>query len=177
MSDKKWKPSLPGNPTMEQVVLQGILNTQTEEQPDVFAIANRHLNQTSFLDNRHNIIFGAMCRLHQQGRQIEILGLMNELAAWEEVDAAGGVEYLLHLDSFHHNTSNWEVAVLKVAENAIRREMIQIGHKLSEKPFRTSIDVFDLLFEIQDDLLDIVRDHIGQDRIQKLIQKYKKLAA
>ncbi len=127
------------------------------------------LRADDFYDNRHQLIFGAMIRLYEHHKPVDLLTLSNELKKKTELDEAGGTTYLTELTNQVPTAAHAEQYSEMVVQSAIRRRLISASAKITELSFDEDKTVGELL-EIAESFLFAVSDKSNRQELISLEQ-------
>jgi replicative DNA helicase len=116
----------------EQAVLGGLMldNTVWDDIVDVLATED-------FYRAEHQLIFQAMLRQSEANSPVDALTLVESLNSLNELDNAGGPEYLGELASNARGTANIHAYADIIRERAILRRLISVAHKIADNSFNT----------------------------------------
>jgi replicative DNA helicase len=107
------------------------------------------LTPECFYVDAHQRIFRAMLQLHAKSSPVDLLTVVEQLKANEELEMVGGPYYVTKLTNSVVSTANIDAHMRIVYEKYLQREIIRLcGETLSEA-YEDSADAFELL-----DLLD-----------------------
>ena len=116
----------------EQAVLGGLMldNTVWDDIVDVLATED-------FYRAEHQLIFQAMLRQSEANSPVDALTLVESLNSLNELDNAGGPEYLGELAGNARGTANIHAYADIIRERAILRRLISVAHKIADSSFNT----------------------------------------
>ena len=116
----------------EQAVLGGLMldNTVWDDIVDVLATED-------FYRAEHQLIFQAMLRQSEANSPVDALTLVESLNSLNELDNAGGPEYLGEWASNARGTANIHAYADIIRERAILRRLISVAHKIADNSFNT----------------------------------------
>ncbi len=124
--------------------------------PDILTV----IKPRDFYEERHGVIFSAMCSLYDQHKPIDLLTLTNELKATKKLKEIGGAPYLTELTNFVPTASHAKAYAEIIEKASIRRRLIEAGSEISSKAFEDDANVDDLigaaekkLFEVSDKIV------------------------
>jgi len=120
--------NLPYNQEAEQSVLGAVLIKQEvlHSLTDLLSPGDFHLPQ-------HNMIFAAMVDMYEADEPIDLVTLTNTLIGLKQLNDSGGVPYLTQIASSVPTAENAVHYAKIVRENALRRQIILLGHTLATK--------------------------------------------
>ena len=116
----------------ELAVLGGVMldNTVWDDSVDV-------LGAEDFYRAEHRLIFEAMMRQSEANSPVDALTLVESLNSLNELDNAGGPEYLGELAGNARGTANIHAYADIIRERAILRRLISVAHKIADSSFNT----------------------------------------
>ncbi|MCH2355909.1 MAG: replicative DNA helicase, partial [Pseudomonadales bacterium] len=116
----------------EQAVLGGLMldNTVWDDIVDVLVAED-------FYRAEHRLIFEAMMRQSEANSPVDALTLVESLNSLNELDNAGGPEYLGELAGNARGTANIHAYADIIRERAILRRLISVAHKIADSSFNT----------------------------------------
>ncbi len=116
-----WRKSLPHNTEAEKSVL-GAMIRSIEKRHEGFGL----LDVSDFYEKNenHRAIFSAMVRIDKRGEPIDAQSIINELINANELDVAGGPEYLSELVDSSITFSNFKNYVQMVLDQALLRKFL-----------------------------------------------------
>jgi replicative DNA helicase len=116
----------------EQAVLGGLMldNTVWDDIVDVLAAED-------FYRAEHQLIFQAMMRQSEANSPIDALTLVESLNNLNELETAGGPEYLGELAGNARGTANIQAYADIIRERAILRRLISVAYNIADSSFNT----------------------------------------
>jgi len=124
---------------------------------------SEHVTTKDFYDKRHATIYGAMIRLFERHKPVDLLTLTDELKKKDELDAVGGASYLTDLTNYVPTAAHAEAYAEMVAQKAIRRRLIKASSEISELGFDEDQDVQELLSRAEQELFSVSDQSLKQD--------------
>lgn len=140
---------------LEEAVLGSIM-LDTEAFDTVASI----LTADCFYMEVHQRIFSAMQRLSSKNQPIDMLTVVQELKASEEIELVGGPFYITKLTNNVTSSVGNETYCRIILQKFIQREIIRIGGDMIQAAYEESTDAFDLLDTTEETLLSIGQKHI-----------------
>ncbi|MCO6496662.1 MAG: replicative DNA helicase [Chitinophagaceae bacterium] len=150
--------------------------------------AFEHLKPECFYVEAHQKIFAAMQALQQKNFPIDLLTVVEELKAREELELVGGAYYITKLTNSVVSSAHIEIHARIILQKFIQRELIRVSNEIIGEAYEDSTDVFDLLdisesklFEISNNYLRSETESIGSvlvetvKRIDELRDKEEEL--
>ena len=129
----------------EQAVIASILidNNAAEE------IIN-NLNADDFYQPAHKVILGALHNLNKKGQALDLVTLFSQLTDENNIEKAGGIEYISELVNTVPNAANADKYIDILKEKAALRSLISAGSQISSLGYEVSEDVEILIDKAQD---------------------------
>lgn len=134
---------------VEQAVLGAVMM-----DADAFAKSRDHLTAEAFYDSRHQHIYAACQRLHNDGRRIDLHSVSQELRSMRCLETVTLV-YLAETTASVTGGANVEYHSLVVLEHYMRRRIMQLSDNLKRKASAFSEDVYDTQEYAEQQLLEI----------------------
>ena len=127
--------TLPTNLEAEQAVLAAIfINNRAMERISDF------LRPEHFSHPAHAEIYKLALRLSAEGQNFDIITIKNYLDQQGILESVGGVDYLTQLAGAGVTVVNVEQYARIVYDNAMRRELINLGQEITENAFVEDLD-------------------------------------
>lgn len=139
MSTIVWGRVPPQARELEEAVLGAIMLDR-----EGFEIASEIVTAESFYVEANQLIFKACDRIFKRSDPIDILTVVEELKASEQLDAVGGPYYVTKLTNSVVSAANIETHARIVVQKFIGRELIRIAGEIIGEAYEDSTDVFDL---------------------------------
>ena len=139
----------PHNLDMERALLCSALI-----DPNGMARVVEVVDEKSFYDRRHNLIFAAMIRLFSSASPIDVLTVSEELERSKDLEAVGGDPYLAGLSMDVATSTHIEHYARIVSERAALRALISSSTQVAYEAYEAG-DVKDLLDRAMQQLFDI----------------------
>lgn len=138
----------------EQAVLGGLMldNTEWDNIADM-------LMPEDFYRNEHRLIFAVMTTQGEANSPIDVVTLVEALDSLNELDAAGGLDYLSELSGNARGTANIKAYADIIRERAVLRRLISVANTIADSGYNTggrkSAEILDQaeqeVFRIADD--------------------------
>ncbi len=135
---------------VEEVVL-GALMLESDSFIKVYDV----ITADSFYVPAHRIIYQAIANLFLQNEAIDILTVTEELKHMNKLDEAGGAYYISKLTNKVSSSENLNYHALIIQQKFIQRELAKITGEFNRKAYSDEYDVFELISELQNKLLQI----------------------
>jgi len=155
--DTVFQKGLPANADAERFVLGAIL---LEDAAFVSVAAT--LDADDFSLESHRRMFLRMAELSARGERIDRLTLANELMRHSQLEAAGGLSYLISLDDGLPRLFNLDSYVRIVKDKALLRRIIMTSQGLIDKCMMGEEEPVSILATAEDSLLRLGDAQTGQ---------------
>jgi len=127
----------------EQAVLGGLMQDNT-----AWDNAAELLQTEDFYRHEHQKIFDVMQRQVEAERPIDVVTLVESLDNLNQLESAGGIEYLTDLASHARGTANITTYARIISERATLRTLISVSNEIADNAFnpagKEAADVLDL---------------------------------
>lgn len=135
--------SLYYNEEMEKSVL-GAIMLEPESIYDVITF----LTPEAFYSETHKKIFSAIYEMHREAEKIDLLTVTERMRKRGELEEVGGPTYITSLTSSIATAKHIEYHARIVYQTYVQRQATQFGHDVFKKAQDPTIDVNDLIDEI-----------------------------
>ncbi len=160
MTDKRTAKIPPQNLDAEKSLIGAVLIDE-----EVMADVSENVKAIDFYDKNHGIIFGAMIRLFEKHKPVDLLTLTDELKRKDELDAIGGSTYLTELTNYVPTAAHAATYAEMVAQKAVRRRLIHASADISELGYDESTTTQELLEQAEAELFSVSDQSIKQDLV------------
>lgn len=160
MTDKRTAKIPPQNLDAEKSLIGAVLIDE-----EVMADVSENVKAVDFYDKNHGIIFGAMIRLFEKHKPVDLLTLTDELKRKDELDAIGGSTYLTELTNYVPTAAHAATYAEMVAQKAVRRRLIHASADISELGYDESTTTQELLEKAEAELFSVSDQSIKQDLV------------
>ena len=160
MTDKRTAKIPPQNLDAEKSLIGAVLIDE-----EVMADVSENVKAIDFYDKNHGIIFGAMIRLFERHKPVDLLTLTDELKRKDELDAIGGSTYLTELTNYVPTAAHAATYAEMVAQKAVRRRLIHASADISELSYDESTTTQELLEQAEAELFSVSDQSIKQDLV------------
>lgn len=143
---------------LEEAILGAIML-----EKGAFGVVAEILKANCFYVETHQRIFAAMQSLVQKNMAIDMLTVVEELRAREELDLVGGPYVVAKLTNAVVSSANIEVHARIVLQKFIQRELIRISGEIIGDAYEEGTDVFDLLDLAESKLFEITNNHLRKN--------------
>lgn len=121
------------------------------------------VSENDFYEVRHQKIYGAIKKLYESHRPIDVLTLADELRNSGNLDRVGGPSYLTELTNFVPTAAHVIEYAEIVATKAMRRRLIKASQDISTYGYDESADLQALIEQAESRLFEVSQQHIKQD--------------
>lgn len=132
---------------------------------EVLADVSEHVSPQDFYEKRHAIVFGAMMRLYEKHKPVDLLTLTDELNKKDELDSIGGSAYLGELTNYVPTAAHAEAYAELVATAAVRRRLIKASSDIAEMGFDEDTSTQELLEKAEAELFSVSDQSLKQDLV------------
>ena len=121
----------------------------------------------------HQLVYRALVDMRQSGKPIDLVLLREELKLRNQLDAVGGVEYLVALAEGVPSAANAQYYAQIVRDKAMLRELIVAGTEMVQEAFDTRDAAGEVLDRAENRVFQIASQHIGDEAVtlNSLLQK------
>lgn len=130
---------------------------------EVLADVTELVTAKDFYDKRHSTIYGAMMRLYERHKPVDLLTLTDELKKKDELTTIGGSSYLTELTNYVPTAAHAEAYAEMVAQKAVRRRLIKASAEISELGFNEDTTTQELLEKAEAELFSVSDQSLKQD--------------
>jgi replicative DNA helicase len=123
------------------------------------------LTKESFYSEANQMVYAAMQRLAQRSQPIDVLTVVEQLRANDELEKVGGAHYVTGLTNKVVSTANIHAHARIVLQKFLQRRLIQVCGQMINDAYEDSEDVFDLLDRAEENICAIGRDNIQGDTL------------
>ncbi|MFI5239915.1 MAG: replicative DNA helicase, partial [Gemmatimonadales bacterium] len=156
----------PYSEAAEQAVLSAMLLDS-----DALLRATEYVDESMFYRESHRRVFRAMVALSERGEVIDPLTLTEELSRKNELEAAGGREYIGYLVDVVPTAANVEYHAKIVREKALRRRLIEVSTSIVSEAFDSALPAAELLDAAEHSIFEVnqSRGTEGFTRVKELM--------
>ena len=146
--------------------LLGAIMLSDEAMAEILMI----LKPDDFYEKRHQTIFGAMTRLYDDHKPIDLLTLTAELKSQKKLKEIGGAPYLTELSNFVPAAAHAKSYAEIIERAATRRKLIKAGNNIAEKAYAEDANVNELVGEAEKELFEVSdkivkSDYVAMDQL------------
>lgn len=160
MSDKAAAKIPPQNIDAEKSLIGAVLIDE-----EVMADVSENVNANDFYEKNHALIFGAMLRLFEKHKPVDLLTLTDELKRKGELDVIGGSAYLTELTNYVPTAAHAATYAEMVSQKAVRRRLIRASADITELGFDESTSTQELLEKAEAELFSVSDQSLKQDLV------------
>lgn len=130
---------------------------------EALADVSEHVSPDDFYEKRHGLVFGAMMRLYEKHKPVDLLTLTDELNKKDELETVGGSAYLGELTNYVPTAAHAEAYAELVAAAAVRRRLIKASSEITELGFNEDTTTQELLEKAEAELFSVSDQSLKQD--------------
>jgi len=135
----------------EQSVLGGLMLDN-----NTWDVVSEIVSEELFYRHDHRLIFRMMTKLINLQQPIDVVTLSEELDRTGDLEAAGGLDYLIELARNTPSTSNLRAYSVIVRDRALLRQMISVSQEIADSAFETEgRDAQEILNEAEQRIFEI----------------------
>ena len=113
----------------------------------------------------HQLIYQVLVDMRQAGKPIDLVLLKDELAQRRQLEAAGGVEYLVALAEGVPSSANAQYYVQIVRDKAMLRDLIVAGTGMVQEAYETTDDAPQVVDRAENSVFQIASQQVGQEAV------------
>lgn len=119
------------------------------------------IRSEDFYQRTHQVIFEAMMEVYERREPIDIITLSNQLKASNQIDAAGGVEYLSHLVDIVPTAANTQYYARIIKEMSLRRKLIHEVSQISNEAFEVSGELDQFIDSVEQRIFKVSESRVN----------------
>ena len=132
---------------------------------EVLSDISEHVKPNDFYDKRHSLVFGAMMRLFERHKPVDLLTVTEELKRKDQLETVGGSAFLTELTNYVPTAAHAESYAEIVAQKAVRRRLIKASSEISEMGFDEETTTQELLERAEAELFSVSDQSLKQDLV------------
>lgn len=132
---------------------------------EVLADVAQNVKPHDFYDKNHALIYGAMIRLFEKHKPVDLLTLTEELRNRDELEVVGGSAYLTELTNYVPTSAHAATYAEMVAQKAVRRRLIRASADITEFGYDESTSTQELLERAEAELFSVSDQSLKQDLV------------
>lgn len=145
----------PYSPEAEISVLGGMLIDR-----DAVARAVEDLESSMFFREAHRRLFRAMARLFERGEVIDVVTVADDLTKTDELETAGGLDYIAELLDAVPTAANIEYHARIVREKALLRRLIDASQTIIREVYEQGeLEVNEILDQAEARIFQVAQSH------------------
>ncbi len=113
----------------------------------------------------HQLIYQVLVDMRQAGKPIDLVLLKDELAQRRQLEAAGGVEYLVALAEGVPSSANAQYYAQIVRNKAMLRDLIVAGTEMVQEAYETTEEAPEVVDRAENRVFQIATQQVGQDAV------------
>lgn len=139
--------------------------------PETVVNVLEYLETSDFYRKNHQIIFDAILQLNNRNEAIDVVTIANELDTKNQLENAGGMEYLVELAVAVPTSANVEYYAKIVEEKSILRNLIRSATEIVRKGYEEGDELAVMLDSAEQNILQVSerRNRSGFIRISDVV--------
>lgn len=135
---------------------------------EAIAVTIDHLDENSFYTESNKKIFGAIIKLYDSGKAVDIVTLIEELKKKNMLDEIGGPTRITEMTGSVPTSANVEYYAKIVKEKSLLRNLINTATKIAAESYDPSAEVNELLDRAEKLIFNITSGHNSADRVYEM---------
>lgn len=123
--------------------------------PNNLPIVISKLSEELFYDDKHKLIFRAICDLYDNSRTIDIATVVHQLKENNNLESIGGPYEVIKIENGVTSFASIETHICILIELYAKRKTIEVGRKMVSDGYEMGTDVFDLLNECSNNIFKV----------------------
>jgi replicative DNA helicase len=140
----------PQNVEAEQAVIGAIFL-----EPTSLILTSEILIPEDFYRQAHQKIFQVMIKLNDKGKAVDLITVMEDLSAANELEDVGGVSYLSEIAASVPTAANVEFYARIVEEKSLLRRLIRTATNIAQDGYAREDEVEELLSEAEKSIMEV----------------------
>lgn len=136
----------------EQAVLGAIFL-----EPAALTVASEILIPEDYYRTAHQKIYNTMLKLNDHGKAVDVVTVIEELAAAKDLEDVGGVTYLTELAESVPTAANIEYYARIVEEKSLLRRLIRTATTIAQEGYNREDEVDALLNEAEKSIMEVAQ--------------------
>ncbi|MDD7281358.1 replicative DNA helicase [Floccifex sp.] len=168
---------LPNSQPMEQALLGSILIYPTVMQD----CQEMDLRDDEFYLPSHQKIYQTMMEIFQGSRIIDLNTLITRLTDKNDLDSAGGADYIIRLADSAVSAANTKSYIETIKNKAQLRQLIYTADRIGQNCYESSDDIDTVLDDAERSIMDVTRHRRGEEFessqliVSRVIEELKEL--
>lgn len=143
---------------LEEAVL-GALMLEKDALTTVIEI----LKPENFYKESHQLVYEAILQLFDNSEPVDLLTVTNQLRKNGNIEKVGGTYFISGLTQRVNSAANIEFHARIIAEQAIKRELIQIASEIETEAYEDTTDTFVLLDKMEQRIFGVSESNIRKN--------------
>jgi len=120
----------------------------------------------------HQIIYQVLVEMSQANKPVDLVTLRDELERTKQLEAVGGLEYVVALVEGVPTAANVEYYANIVRDKALLRQLIVVGTQIVQEAFETHEEAGDVLDQAERAVFEIASSHVSEEArsMEELLQ-------
>jgi len=120
----------------------------------------------------HQTIYQVLVEMSQANKPVDLVTLRDELERTRQLEAVGGVEYVVALVEGVPTAANVEYYANIVRDKALLRQLIVVGTRIVQEAFETHEEAGDVLDQAERAVFEIASSHVSEEArsMEELLQ-------
>ncbi len=120
----------------------------------------------------HQILYQVLVDMSQANKPVDLVTLRDELERSKQLEAVGGVEYIVALVQGVPTAANVEYYANIVRDKALLRQLIVVGTEIVQEAFETHEEAADVLDQAERAVFEIASSHVSDEAhsMEELLQ-------
>jgi len=123
------------------------------------------LQAESFYRPAHQIIYNTLVEMRNTGQPIDLVLLRDELQKRKQLEAVGGVEYIVALAEGVPNAANAEYYAKAVRSKSLLRELIVAGTEMVREAYETRDEAAEVIDRAENRVFQIASSQVGDQAV------------
>lgn len=141
---------------------QSVLGAMIVENEVIYEVSEI-LNGDEFYKEAHKILYNIIIEIHNEGKPVDVITLMDTLKSRELIEAVGGISYITDLVSSVPTVSNAKHYAKIIEEKYLLRSLISASNKIMDKCYTQQDDVEEVLNDAEKSIFDISQKKKNED--------------
>ena len=108
-----------------------------------------------FYDAKNRMIYRAMLRLSNSGKNVDVTTVVSELTSENRLEQCGGYEYISKIADYSYSIGNVDSYVELIENASLRRNTINKLTELAQKGYDNSISAFDFIEDVEHNVFEL----------------------
>lgn len=126
------------------------------------------VHEETFYSERHRVIYRAMMDLFNKSTPIDFLSLSNRLKEKNEINSAGGEEYLSELANTVPSSANIKHYAEIIQKKYLMRKLIEASEHISRLGFDEGEDLEHILDQAEKKMFEVTKNFVANDQFRAI---------